>query len=191
MEHATTQPLENPPMHGAEVYLFLDFDGVLHDDPEDGQELVHPFEHLPAFEQVLREADPGGCVKIVISSAWRESESLATMKAFFSDDVALRIVDITPILPVLDMGWAGLMTRGHRESEIQAWLAQHAPKASWFAIDDKKEGFKAPYTQVVLVTPHDEDGRGLDEYSLREVFWAIKDRLDLPLTSPKANRFRP
>lgn len=169
-----------------DLHLMLDFDGVFHEDPQELMiEIDEPFVHVPAFEKVVREADPDSRMGIVISSMWRIEETLDQLKAHFSPDIAARIVGVTPVLPVANLGWGGQDTRGHRQSECQAWIACNAPGVDWIALDDRKDGFKMPCDRLVLCTPYDEDGRGLDEYSLRELFWAIKDRLDPPIEVKK------
>lgn len=169
-----------------DLYLHLDFDGVLHEDPQ--QEMIpinELFVHVPLFEQCLRQADPDSRVGIVISSMWRLEESLADLRSHFSEDIAGRIVGVTPNLPFPNTPWAGPLIRGHRQSEIEVWMAYNAAGVDWIALDDRQDGFKMPCERLVRVTPYDEDGRGLDEYTLRELFWAIKDRLDPRLGAPK------
>lgn len=175
-----------------DLYLFLDFDGVLHEDPAEFLvEIKEPFVHVPEFEKWLRQADPNSRVGIVISSMWRKEENLEQLKAHFSPHVAEQIIGVTPDLPIPSMGWGGTDSRGHRQTEIEIWMAHNAPGASWIALDDRKDGFKIPNDRLVLCTPYDEDGRGLDEYSLRALFWAIKDKIDVPLEEKKSARFRP
>jgi hypothetical protein len=38
----------------------------------------------------------------VISSTWREEPSLEAPRAFFSSDIAARVIDVTPVLPYLE-----------------------------------------------------------------------------------------
>lgn len=169
-----------------DLYLMLDFDGVLHEDPaEYMHEIDTPFVHVPVFEECLRQADPDSRMGIVISSMWRIDETLEQLKAHFSPDVAARVIGVTPVMQVASMGWGGVDPRGHRQSECETWMAYNAPGVPWIALDDRKDGFKTPCDRLVLCTPYDEDGRGLDEYSLRELFWAIKDRIDPPLELKK------
>lgn len=159
------------------LVLALDFDGTLHDDPSDRSGPPNPFEHVPQFEAVLRSADPEGRMAIVISSDWRLHETLAELKAHFSADIAARIVGVTPSLPMPPVAWGGRDTTGQRQDEIETWIHTHAPKTPWIALDDRAEGFRKPYHRLVLVPPHAEDGRGLDEFSLRALSWAIRDGL--------------
>lgn len=120
------------------MILFLDFDGVLHPDPCNARSIL--FCHLPRLESVLRDfAD----VQIVISSTWRTAHTLNDLKAYFSPDIAPRIIGVTPSwrdLPDL------LKTIGHtyvRQVEIEGWLrALGRPWEKWIAIDDKAYWFK-------------------------------------------------
>ena len=70
--------------------LFLDFDGTLHPEPcyRDGSLCRRPL-----FEAVIREAPD---VEIVITSTWRDTRDLATLRGFFSNDIAARVIGVTP-----------------------------------------------------------------------------------------------
>ena len=50
---------------------------------------------------------------VVIASSWREAFSLADLRGFFPDDLADRVVGVTPVLD------------GNRQAEILAYLTQH------------------------------------------------------------------
>lgn len=71
------------------MILFLDFDGVLHPFHRP----LGTFVLLSYFEDVLRDFP---AVNIVISSTWREEYSLPQLQKFFSEDIARRIIDVTP-----------------------------------------------------------------------------------------------
>ncbi|HJV52403.1 MAG TPA: HAD domain-containing protein [Noviherbaspirillum sp.] len=122
------------------MILFLDFDGVLHPfhRPQGALEL------LPDFERVMRDYPQ---VDIVISSSWREGYSLEELRAFFSEDIAARVVDVTPVLPIT----------GHlfvREAEIAAWRKATGRAAEpWVAIDDCALFFSPDCAHLVLVDP--------------------------------------
>lgn len=120
------------------MILFLDFDGVLHPDPctDAGMLLCH----LPRLESVLRDFPS---VQVVISSTWRATRTLGELRAYFSPDIADRVIGVTPNwrdLPDL------LDTIGHtyvREVEIEGWLrASGRPWEQWVAIDDKAYWFR-------------------------------------------------
>jgi hypothetical protein len=115
------------------MILFLDFDGVLHLDPCYGSNML--ICHLPRLESILRDFPD---VQIVISNTWRAAHTLGDLKAYFSPEIAARIIGVTPTwrdLPDL------LNAIGHtyvRQVEIEGWLrASGRPWEKWIAIDDK------------------------------------------------------
>jgi hypothetical protein len=118
--------------------LFLDFDGVLHPFSRPHGPLVH----VPHFEHVLRDFPD---VDIVISSAWREAHSLEQLRAFFSEDIAQRIVGVTPQLDSMKHPFV-------REAEIVAWL-RDAGRADdgWIALDDIASFFSPWCANLLLV----------------------------------------
>ncbi len=118
------------------MLLFLDFDGVLHPDFQ-GQTVpvALAFCHLPRFEDVMRDFPS---VDIVISSAWRAQFSLENLRARFSSDIALRIIDTTSVQTL--QGSAKLR---QRELEILIWLAQNNRVLDrWVALDDSEWMFR-------------------------------------------------
>ena len=128
------------------MILFLDFDGVL----RRSNSPVYEFDRdcVEAFERVMRELPE---VEIVITSSWREGFTLAEMRAHFSDDIAARIVGVTPM--------AQDRTRDqYRYQEVLAYLRRLGKPSAWVAIDD--DPLHYPETcNVLLVDPE----RGFDE----------------------------
>lgn len=127
------------------MILFLDFDGVLHPEPcYDDEQL---FSCLPRLESVLRDFP---AVQVVITSTWREKYSLSELRTFFSADIAVRIIGVTP-------GWQDIpeivATMGYqRHAEIEGWLRQSGkPWFPWLAIDDKSYLFK-PFLKNLIKT---------------------------------------
>ena len=122
------------------MIVFLDFDGVLH--PFHRPDGV--FTLLPDFERVMRDFTD---VDIVISSTWREAHTLEELRGLVSPDIALRIIDVTPII--------NDYTRpAIREAEILAWLhAAGRQEESWVAIDDMGWYFSEPCSNLILVDP--------------------------------------
>lgn len=147
------------------MILFLDFDGVLHPDPCVDVDLL--FCHLPRLESVLRDFP---VVQVVISSTWRATRTLDDLRAYFSPDIAVRIIGVTPNwrdLPDL------LDTIGHtyvRQVEIEGWLrASGWSWEQWAAIDDKAYWFRPFLPNLVRC-----DSRfGFDE----NVAWKLKAKL--------------
>jgi hypothetical protein len=140
------------------VYVFLDFDGVLH--PEPGQY----FSRNDVFEPAIREAHKMCRRKlwIVVSSAWRYSHTLDEMKLKFSPDIASMIIDVTPNE---DYGF----DTGGREKEIKKWMKQNDKDAEWIAIDDRASMFES-LNKLVLCNPK----HGFSEKDAEDLFGKIK-----------------
>jgi hypothetical protein len=134
------------------MLLMLDFDGVLH--PEGG---TH-FSRLPMLEHWLR-AHPD--VDVVITSAWREHESLSQLQAYFSEDLRPRIIGVTPMYHRLDgrdRSWDQAneipTTPRQREVEIRRWVYDSADRTRpWVALDDQASLFHPATVQLVLTRP--------------------------------------
>lgn len=150
------------------MILFLDFDGVLHPEvfcftAPGGLRWEGEFSRVPLFEDVMREF---AHIDIVISSAWREANSLDTLRGFFSPDIANRIIGVTPVLPI-DM-------EARREKEIRTWLRQAGRENEPFiAVDDWPALFSRDCDFLFPVDP----GRALDKAAadaLRQRLKALK-----------------
>lgn len=140
------------------VFLFLDFDGVLHPMGARRGECDF-FCCVEAFEDALRES--GRAVQIVISSAWRYQHTLEQLRVPFSKDIAKMIIGMTP---VLDNG----LEPGQRLVEVQRWLRKHRKsEAAWVAIDDMPELYGAG-TVVVCHDQFGEREHGLLVQALRD-----------------------
>jgi hypothetical protein len=129
------------------MILFLDFDGVLHSELAPEADL---FGLLPRLEAILRDFPD---VQIVISSSWREHNSLDDLRAKFSPDIAPRIIGVTPVIPRVKQ------VAACREREILAWLESAGKKGEhWLALDDTEWQFKDHRDHLILCARH----RGLD-----------------------------
>lgn len=118
--------------------LFLDFDGVLHPDG------VGVFSNLSIVEEYLLKMPD---VEIVISSTWREDETLDRLKRYFSKFVQERIIGVTPVLD-------GGCDYGGRQKEILSYLSSeglNSENAYWVAVDDIKMFFDENWPHLVLV----------------------------------------
>lgn len=103
--------------------IFLDFDGVLHGDAN------ARLSRLPLFEQALRQMPKA---EVVISSTWREDQSLDELRAYFAPELHRQFVGVTPQLP------CGYDPQG-RQREVEAWLQGAGLPSSgmhWVAVDD-------------------------------------------------------
>jgi hypothetical protein len=135
--------------------LFLDFDGVLHPDG------VGLFSKLGLFEEYLSKMPEA---EIVISSSWRETNSLEELKANFSASLRGKIIGITP---TLDDGYDS----GGRQREIEAFLTiadLNSSNSSWVALDDTQLFFEDDCDFLVLTDPNqgfrEIDGNALLEW---------------------------
>lgn len=106
-----------PPGPTAPV-IFLDFDGVLHAN-QNGS-----LEHIGLIEDFLRRYPQ---VVVVISSNWRMTYSLESLRDLFAPDVAHRIEGVTSVTTE---------TPYSRYIEIQSYLAESGVRA-WCALDDE------------------------------------------------------
>ncbi len=135
------------------LYLFLDFDGVLH---AFNATLEAAFAHADRLGTLLVDFPT---VRVIVSSSWREVHPLEEMQEFCGPVLGPRLVDATPVVRAVDRGgrnervvrwhrgdanedkladWmrtAGQSERVDREAlvflerfeEIAAWLARYAP----------------------------------------------------------------
>ena len=126
------------------MYLFLDFDGVLHADFA-GNEY---FCHVPKLVDALAEFPD---VRIVISSTWRLNRSVDELRGLLGPALGSRVVGVTPELK----GNEYAIYR--RQNEIEAWLEANAkPWDDWIALDDMSSDF-TPFCQH-LISTHGEVG---------------------------------
>ncbi len=130
------------------LILFLDFDGVLHPQPcfQD-----NVFCRLPLLEEVLREFPT---LPIVISSSWREQESLEFLKSYFSADIAQRMIGVTPLYrhPAFDH-LKNPSVDFERQWEIENWCDENQYHASnWIAIDDYAPWFEPECPNLLLTS---------------------------------------
>jgi hypothetical protein len=120
--------------------IFLDFDGVLNADTDDGDsaavdELWSAAWLDRAMVERLSDLAQRGGARVVISSSWRQRrsrEELAEMLASLGFDG--EVIDITPRLPRPESG-----ERTVREQEVKAWLDAHGGVESFVILDDDQE----------------------------------------------------
>ena len=143
------------------VWLFLDFDGVLHPG------LCEPGDHfcrLPILEEVLRDHP---WVHVVISSSWRHSQSADELCKLFSHDIRPRIADVTP------PAQAGVPFS--RFAEISAWLAVNNRQGEpWIALDDYAYEFPKGCPNLLLCN----SGTGLTDELAAELGRRLRSLLD-------------
>jgi hypothetical protein len=117
--------------------IFLDFDGVLHPDG------VGLFSQLGVFEEYLSQMPD---VEVVVSSTWREEQTLDELRKYFSPFAQDRIIGTTPSL---EDGY----DCGGRQREIQAFLDSaglNSNNCFWIALDDMPLFFEDDYPNLLL-----------------------------------------
>lgn len=120
--------------------LLLDADGVLLRLPE-GEAL----EGLEVLEGLLREPALAD-VLVVATGEWKRHLDLAALRGLFADDIARRIVGVTPEVEASD---------GFRPHvEIHAWLAAHPEIADYVVLESGDFWPRPPVLEsAVFVTP--------------------------------------
>lgn len=140
------------------MIVFLDFDGVVHPEltPEIATSRAELFCCLPLIEDVLREFPPA---EIVISSTWRlkwnQAVSIVELRKHFSEDIAARVIGVTPNYKDLDPKQApdGLDSFP-RQWECEMWLRAHRPAGTpWLALDDRAYLFR-PFCKNLMALDH-------------------------------------
>lgn len=131
-------------MTSPQISIFLDFDGVMHAATND----VVLFRHEEYLCRVLGDYPT---VQLVISSAWRRTHTLDTMKSFFLTDLRAKVVGMTPVFK--QRGVDKSAAPGARYREILQYLAASGdPGQRWIALDDDAALFP-PCANLVLCDP--------------------------------------
>lgn len=101
------------------IYLFLDFDGVLHTHSGKRFSLVNDFAKvIKKFPQV----------KIVFSTSWREYATVEFLSSYLPEEIQEQCVGMTP--------WFKGDIKHIRYQEIQKYLQDNNIQESWIAVDD-------------------------------------------------------
>jgi hypothetical protein len=117
------------------MFLFLDFDGVLH--PR-GASLDHLFCKSPLIESWLARVPD---VLLVIASSWRTQHPLDEMLGYFRPGIRARIIGATPLIGLGE----------DRELEVLQWLRWFGKAGcSWAALDDQRELYSAACSHLVV-----------------------------------------
>ncbi|HEY4084119.1 MAG TPA: HAD domain-containing protein [Burkholderiaceae bacterium] len=128
-----------PPSAEYAPILFIDFDGVTH---REGCSATELFNRLPSIEAILRRHPD---VFVVISSSWRRARTLAQLTDLFSEDIAQRVIGVTPHLddePAYQ-----------RQAECMQWIRSHThPWTRWAALDDQQWLFR-PFCPNLIAVP--------------------------------------
>lgn len=125
------------------MILFLDIDGVLHPAPNTAPMQSHDAGilcHVDRFESIMRDFPEWW---IVISSGRRLRNGLDVLRALFSEDIAARIIGVTPEIALTTTFW--------RQREIEQYLDNTNQKTiSWIALDDNAGYFTPGLPNLVL-----------------------------------------
>ncbi|MFC5473516.1 HAD domain-containing protein [Paraherbaspirillum soli] len=123
--------------------LYLDYNGVLHDDKvirnrKRGLYIATPdrsfFEWMPILEELLA---PYPDVKIVLSTCWIRSLGFDATRHELSEALQERVIGATFLHPKLDAAEFDMLPRG-----MQVWNdVERRKPSSWFAIDDDAFGW--------------------------------------------------
>lgn len=111
------------------VYLFLDFDGVLH---KNGSKA---FEQADLFAKAISNYD----VKIVFSTSWREYSNLEKLKVRLPLNIQEKCVGLTPVIKE--------KMPHPRYHEIQKYLKDN----KWIALDDMRVLFPVNCPELFLL----------------------------------------
>jgi hypothetical protein len=126
------------------MILFLDFDGVLHEDPCFDEARL--FARAPELVQALA---PFPEVRIVLSTSWRSQSTLAEMTQPLPDGLRQRVIDTTPLATSADTPAALRPYRRH--AECATWLrSQGHEQTPWVALDDRPSLFAPHCEQLIL-----------------------------------------
>lgn len=120
------------------MFLFLDFDGVLH--PTSGASLFNP-KSMRELEIVLEKFP---MISIVITSSWREEKSAEELIALLGPCLGKRVVGTTPIIddPFL---------HNPRYHEVCTYIESVTDyDKSWVAVDDEQGNY--PEGSSVVIT---------------------------------------
>ncbi|SFM91749.1 HAD domain-containing protein [Variovorax sp. OV329] len=163
-----TPPLNTSSTSKRQLYLGLDFDGVLHHalcgpridqcqmfgsgeingiqflaslllkvqgDRNRDCDLGVPFDRTHALADAL-DASPAD-VRIVIATSWRLQIAFDDLVSLMPARLARRVVGMLDLDSELDAN--GFSVPGARGHLMARWIAQHAPKSHWIALDDMPE----------------------------------------------------
>lgn len=154
--------------------LYLDYDGVLHDEdvwrsPKRGIYVGTPgrvlFEWTSILEALL---EPYPEVRIVLSTSWVRVFSFNFARKQLTPSLQNRVIGATFHRREMRKDWFALLPRGVQVLED----VERRRPARWFAIDDDPFGWPSYAINRVVVT---EGRRGLSDASAQE---AVKSMLE-------------
>lgn len=120
--------------------------GVLH------PEFCHEFRHFECMRHLASACGEGDDLDIVISSTWRHTKYLLTLKTRFPESLAQHIVRVTPAYAALE-GLPSKVLPFEREAECLGWMRANRPgHVRWIAVDDKPWLYSPFCAELFLVT---------------------------------------
>ena len=134
--------------------LYLDFDGVLHDEavyyhPKRGIYIQTPnrvlFEWMPILEKLLARHPE---VKIVLSTSWVRVKSFNFAKQHLSAPLQERVIGATYHRRLMRRAWFESLPRGE---QIVQDVVRRVP-TSWFAIDDDSRYWPPEFRDNLIET---------------------------------------
>lgn len=129
--------------------LFLDFDGVLHPSPSERAALFCRMDLLAQWLQT-----EGNEVSVVISSDWRLSHCLDTLRQYFPPDIQPLVIATLPTeSEVNPADWGAWAFVHPRQCLVMAWLQTNRGTIDhpWVALDDWTDGFLPEESRLVRV----------------------------------------
>ncbi len=142
------------------LLIFLDLDGVLRKKDSPLYKLDR--DCLQRFEETLRYFPE---VEIVITSPWREAFSLTEIRKLFSNDIAQRIVGMTPVAQYLE--------DHHHYNEVLAYLRQNNNGSQeWIAIDYDPDQYP-PDCNILII----DSNLGFDSQAAQQLSNLLKQGL--------------
>jgi hypothetical protein len=144
MPDATSAPTRPPSPNAAAMILFLDFDGVLHEDPCFDEARL--FARAPELAQAL---EPFPELRIVLSTSWRSQRTLDEMAQPLPDGLRQRVIDATPL--VISSDSPAALRPYRRHAECACWLRSQGHEGTpWVALDDRASLFAPHCEQLIL-----------------------------------------
>jgi hypothetical protein len=146
--------------------VYLDFDGVVHDDavfyhPDRGMYIDTPDRHLFEWAHILEELlAPYPTVKLVLSTSWVRARSFEYAKNQLSSSLQLRVIGATFLASEMQKVEYDMMSRGY---QVLADVSRRNPSA-WLAIDNDDKGWPAHCRDNLVKT---EDRTGLSDTNVQ------------------------
>lgn len=143
------------------LYLFLDFDGVLHTHSGKKFSLVND------FAKVIEKYPQ---VKIVFSTSWREYATLDFLKSFLPIELHDQCIGMTP--------WMKTEVKHVRYQEIQKYLEENNIKSPWIAVDDLSVLFPSGCENLFLVNGREGMNKSTAKLLEKRIKKELKKKID-------------